>query len=153
MSKNKSPNQKKAVKAVADIKPQAPVDTNAVAVVEAQPTVARTPISFEWIEFENKLITANLIETVKEHTEIINTLLISRRKVDIQIANELALLRNQFLGYATKNGLTKSESDEAFGEYVQAVFNIKSSRASEYIRVASKPVLQDLRLTINKCVG
>ena len=138
-------------KAVSDIKPQAPVDTKAVAVavVETKTTVARTPISFEWIEFENKLITANLIETVKEHTEIINTLLISRRKVDIQIANELALLRNQFLGYATKNGLTKSESDEAFGEYVQAVFNIKSSRASEYIRVASKPVLQDLKLTIS----
>lgn len=149
MSKNKTPNPKKAVKSVSDIKPQAPVDTKAVAVVETKSTVARTSISFEWIEFENKLITANLIETVREHTEILHTLLISRRKVDIQIANELALLRNQFLGYATKNGLSKTESDEAFGEYVQTVFNIKSSRASEYIRVASKQALQDLKLSIS----
>lgn len=141
--------QKKAVKAVADIKPQAPVGTKAVAVVETQSTVARTPISFEWINFENSLITEKLIETVREHTEIIHTLLTSRRKLDIQIASELAILRNQFLAYSAQNGLGNTEADGAFGEYVQTVFNIKASRASEYIRVASKKALQDLKLPIS----
>lgn len=152
MSKSKkgNPNGKKAVKAVSDIKPQAPVDTKDLAVIEPPVhTVARTPINLEWIEFENNLITTDLIETVKEHTEIIHTLLTSRRKLDLQIASELAMLRNQFLAYATKNSLGKTEADEAFGEYVQAVFNIKASRAAEYIKVAQKKVLHDLKLSIS----
>ena len=152
MSKSKSGNPKKnkAVKSVKDIKPQAPVDTKAVAVIEPPPhKVARSPLNFDWIKFENNLITENLIETVREHTEIIHTLLTSRRKLDIQIASELAILRNQFLAYAAKNELGKAEADEAFGEYVQAVFDIKASRASEYIRVAGKKALQDLKLPIS----
>lgn len=152
MSKSKSGNPKKnkAVKSVKDIKPQAPVDTKAVAVIEPPPhKVARSPLNFDWIKFENNLITENLIETVREHTEIIHTLLTSRRKLDIQIASELAILRNQFLAYAAKNELGKAGADEAFGEYVQAVFDIKASRASEYIRVAGKKALQDLKLPIS----
>lgn len=151
MSKSKkgNPNQKKAVKSVSDIKPQAPVDTKAVDLFVSQSTVARTPISFEWIVFSNSLITKNLIETVREHTEIIHTLLTTRRKLDLQIASELAILRNQFLAYAAQNGLGNTEAEGAFGEYVQAVFNIKGSRASEYIRVASKKALQNLKLPIS----
>ena len=52
MSKNKNPNPKKAVKSVKDIKPQAPVNTTAVAVIEPPAhTVARSPLNFEWIKF------------------------------------------------------------------------------------------------------
>ena len=151
MSKSKkgNPKQKKAVKSVSDIKPQAPVDTKAVDLFVNQSTVARTPISFEWIVFSNSLITKNLIETVREHTEIIHTLLTTRRKLDLQVASELAILRNQFLAYAAQNGLGNTETEGAFGEYVQAVFNIKGSRASEYIRVASKKALQNLKLPIS----
>ena len=103
MSKSKkgNPKQKKTVKSVSDIKPQAPVDTKAVDLFVNQSTVARTPISFEWIEFSNSLITKSLIETVREHTEIIHTLLTTRRKLDLQIASELAILRNQFVSAST----------------------------------------------------
>lgn len=152
MSKNKNPNPKKAVKAVADIKPQASVDTKAVAVVEEPHQIARATVDFEYADFENNLISKDLIEVVREHTEKIHYLLTARRKCDLQIASELSLLRNQFLGYATKNGLDKSKADEAFGEYVQVVFDIKASRASEYIRVANKKSLNGLKLPISSLV-
>jgi hypothetical protein len=152
MSKSKNPNQKKAVKAVVDIKPQTPVDIKAVAALEDQYQIARAKVDFEYADFENNLISKDLIEVVREHTEKIHYLLTTRRKCDLQIASELSLLRNQFLGYATKNGLDKTKADEAFGEYVQVVFNIKASRASEYIRVANKKILKDFKLPISSLV-
>ena len=88
MAKKTKSNQKKAVKAVSDIKPQAPVLSKAVALVEDKSSVARSPMNFDWIEFDNSLISKELIEAVREHTEIIHTLLTSRRKLDIQIASE-----------------------------------------------------------------
>jgi hypothetical protein len=134
MAKKKNTNKKQSAKVIADISPQAPVDINQVVIASNQSLVARSPLNFEWIEFDNALITNDLIETVKEQTEIIQTLLTTRRKVDIQIAKSLSIIRNQFLAYAVKNSLGKSEAETAFSEYVQAVFDIKASRASEYIR-------------------
>lgn len=140
----------KVEKATINKQPQAPVETKELAVVEFQPsTVDRSPLNFEWIEFENQLITKKLIETVREHSEIIHTLLIRKQRVDIQIANEMAILRNQFLAYAAKNNLEKTDADGAFYEYAETVFNLKKTRVDEYIRVAQKKALQDLKLPIS----
>lgn len=142
-------SKKKDIKTTTEIVPQAPVAKKQVTAIEAQPMIARSPLNFEWVEFKNELITKPLIEAVREHTEIIHTLLTTRRKLDIQIAQHLSMLRNQFLAYAAQNGLGKTEAEDAFGEYVQNVFNIKSSRASEYIRVANKKSLEGLKLPIS----
>lgn len=149
MAKKKSTNKKQSVKVIADINPQTSVDTKEVVVVNNQSLVARSPLELGWIEFKSGLITTDLIDTVKEQTEIVQTLLTTRRKIDIQIAKSLFTIRNLFLAHSLKNNLGKAEADDAFSEYVQAVFDIKGSRASEYIRVASKPQLAELKLPIS----
>lgn len=135
-SKSKTSNQEKGI-------------VNKAGMLQAP--VKGTPIQLP-DEFESKFITKDLISEIKETTEEIQTLLVSKSKIDIRIGEALATLKSQFTAYAHQKKISPKEADDAFGEFVQAVFNIGETRANEYIRVTKKKELEGLKLTISNLV-
>lgn len=116
-----------------------------------QASVKGTPVQLP-DQFESKFITKDLISEIKETTEEIQTLLMSKSKIDIRIGEALATLKSQFNAYGNQKKISTKEVDQAFGEFVQEVFDIKESRANEYIRVTKRKELEGLKLTISNLV-
>ncbi len=113
-----------------------------------QASVAEIPVKIE-INFESGLITAELIKVVRPSVGRIQTLLKSQTRTTLRIADELAALQAQFHSFAVKKKSTKEEADAAFSEFVEQVFNLKASRAKEYVRVANKELVRSLQLPIS----
>jgi hypothetical protein len=116
-----------------------------------QASVKGTPVQLP-DQFESKFITKDLISEIKETTEEIQTLLMSKSKIDIRIGEALATLKSQFNAYGNQKKISTKEVEQAFGEFVQEVFDIKESRANEYIRVTKRKELEGLKLTISNLV-
>lgn len=116
-----------------------------------QAPVKGTPVQLP-DQFESKFITTDLISEIKETTEEIQTLLTSKSKIDVRIGEALATLKNQFNAYAHQKKISTKDAEQAFGEFVQAVFNIGETRANEYIRVTKKKELMGLKATISNLI-
>lgn len=116
-----------------------------------QASVKRTPVQLP-DQFESTFITKDLISEIRETTEEIQTLLISKSKIDIRIGEALATLKSQFTAYAHQKKLDAKDAELAFGEFVQAVFDIKDSRANEYIRVTKRKELEGMKLPISSLI-
>lgn len=116
-----------------------------------QVSVKGTPVMLPE-KFESKFITMDLISEIRETTEEIQTLLLTKSKVDIRIGEALATLKSQFTAYGHQKKISTKEAEQAFGEFVQEVFNIGETRANEYIRVTKKKELEGLKLTISNLV-
>jgi hypothetical protein len=116
-----------------------------------QVSVKGTPVILPE-KFESKFITTDLISEIRETTEEIQSLLLTKSKVDIRIGEALATLKSQFAAYGHQKKISTKEAEQAFGEFVQEVFNIGETRANEYIRVTKKKELEGLRLTISNLV-
>lgn len=135
-SKSKSNNQKKGI-------------VNKAGMLQAP--VKGTPVKLP-DQFESKFITKDLISEIKETTEEIQTLLTSKSKIDIRIGEALATLKSQFSAYGQQKKISAKDAEKAFGEFVQEVFDIKESRANEYIRVTKRKELEGLGLTISNLI-
>lgn len=135
-SKSKTSNQEKGI-------------VNKAGMLQAP--VRGTPVHLP-DQFESKFITKDLISEIKETTEEIQTLLTSKSKIDIRIGEALATLKSQFTAYGHQNKISAKDVEQAFGEFVQAVFNIGDTRANEYIRVTKKKELEGLKLPISNLV-
>lgn len=116
-----------------------------------QAPVERTPVQLP-DKFESNFITTDLIKEIKVTVESIQTLLTTKAQIDMRIAEELATLKSQFTAYAHQKKLNAKDAELAFGEFVQEVFNIKESRANEYIRVTKRKELEGLKLPISNLV-
>lgn len=116
-----------------------------------QVSVKGTPVQLPE-QFESKFITTDLISEIKETTEEIQTLLTSKSKIDIRIGEALATLKGQFTAYGHQKKISAKDAEQAFGEFVQEVFDIKESRANEYIRVTKRKELEGLKLTISNLI-
>lgn len=116
-----------------------------------QAPVKGTPVHLPE-QFESKFITKDLISEIKETTEEIQTLLTSKSKIDIRIGEALATLKSQFTAYGHQKKISAKDAEQAFGEFVQEVFDIKESRANEYIRVTKRKELEGLKLTISNLI-
>lgn len=116
-----------------------------------QAPVKGTPVQLPE-KFESKFITKDLIKNIKETAEEIQTLLTTKSKIDIRIGEALATLKSQFAAYAHQKKLNTKDAEQAFGEFVQEVFDIEKNRANEYIRVTKKKELVGLRTTISNLV-
>lgn len=135
-SKSKTSNQEKGI-------------VNKAGMLQAP--VKGTPVQLP-DQFESKFITKDLISEIKETTEEIQTLLTSKSKIDVRIGEALATLKSQFAAYAHQKKISTKDAEQAFGEFVQAVFNIGDTRANEYIRVTKKKDLEGLKLPISSLV-
>lgn len=135
-SKSKTSNQEKGI-------------VNKAGMLQAP--VKGTPVNLP-DQFESKFITKDLISEIKETTEEIQTLLTSKSKIDIRIGEALATLKSQFTAYGHQKKISAKDAEQAFGEFVQAVFNIGDTRANEYIRVTKKKELEGLKLPISNLV-
>lgn len=113
-----------------------------------QASVAEIPVKIE-TNFESGLITSELIKVIRPSVGRIQTLLKSQIRTTLRIADELAALQAQFHSFAVKKKSTKEEADAAFSEFVEQVFNLKASRAKEYVRVANKELVRSLQLPIS----
>lgn len=153
---SKKSKRQKAIKSTSEIKAQAPVGAVTKDLVTVlnnnKPLIARSNLDLEQVQFQNDLFTQDLLTAVREHAEIIQTLLTTKSKIDIRIGEELSGLRNQFFAYAAKNDLDKGQADDAFSEFVQEVFDLKPSRAVEYIKVAENKILEGVKLPISSLV-
>ncbi len=116
-----------------------------------QAPVKGTPVQLP-DQFESKFITKDLISEIRETTEEIQTLLTTKSKIDIRIGEGLATLKSQFTAYAHQKKISAKDAEQAFGEFVQTVFNIGDTRANEYIRVTKKKELEGLKLPISNLV-
>jgi hypothetical protein len=116
-----------------------------------QAPVKGTPVQLPE-QFDSKFITTDLISEIRETTEEIQSLLLTKSRVDVRIGEALATLKSQFTAYGHQKKLSTKEAEQAFGEFVQAVFNIGDTRANEYIRVTKKKELEGLKLTISNLV-
>lgn len=102
--------------------------------------------------FKSTLITPELLKAIKPTAESIQTLLGSQAKIELRLGEELFKLKNQILAFATKRKLSSKEAAEAFNEFIQETFNLGSTRAEEYIKVANKKDLHGLKLPISSLV-
>lgn len=116
-----------------------------------QAPVKGTPVHLP-DQFDSKFITKDLISEIRETTEEIQTLLTTKSKIDIRIGEGLATLKSQFTAYAHQKKISAKDAEQAFGEFVQTVFNIGDTRANEYIRVTKKKELEGLKLPISNLV-
>jgi len=103
-------------------------------------------------DFGNKIISAELIKLVRPTAEIIHRLLTTQSKIESRIGEELRGLHGQFKAYTTKKKYSPSDCKEAFSIFIQETFNLSWARANEYICVANKNQLANLRLPISSLV-
>jgi hypothetical protein len=116
-----------------------------------QAPVKGTPVQLPE-QFESKFITTDLISEIRKTTEEIQSLLMTKSRVDVRIAEALATLKSQFTAYAHQKKISTKDAEQAFGEFVQVAFDIGETRANEYIRVTKKKELEGMKLPISNLV-
>lgn len=122
----------------ASVKPNA--DTKAPSVMKAH------------YKYKNLFIDAELCDAVKGQTESINEQLKDMTQGYFKLGQLLAELKARFETFQVARKLDSEIAEDAFSEYVQVTFDIRISRANEYIRVAQHEQAQALKLPISKLV-
>lgn len=97
-------------------------------------------------EYRNTFIDKDLCKAVSKNTYLIKDALAQESKLNLSIGKHLCELKSQFELIAKNRHKQPGTAAKAFNEYIQVQFDIRASRAGEYIRLAK--VFNGLKLNL-----